>query len=113
MSMKLLVLTAVMMGAEALVAQQILTDNDVVKMVQAGVAEDVILKLIAESPVQFALQADHVMAWQRAGVSDDVARAMVARQNDAPLIQYTHFSSEVRVIPAKRGRRLWTRLKIW
>jgi hypothetical protein len=35
--MRLLVLFAVMMGAEGLMAQQILTDSDVVKMVQAGV----------------------------------------------------------------------------
>jgi len=113
MSMKLFVLIAVMVGAEGLMAQQILTDNDVVKMVQAGVAQDVILKLIAESPVLFGLQADHVIAWKKAGVPDDVARAMVARQSDAPSIQYVHFSSEVRVIPAKRSRRRWTRLKIW
>jgi hypothetical protein len=113
MSMKLLALLAVMLGADALLAQQILTDIDVIKMLQAGVAQDVILKLIAESPVQFTLQADHVVAWKRAGVPDDVARAMVARQSEAALIQYTHFSSEVRVIPVKRGRRLWTRIKIW
>lgn len=111
--MKLFVLLAVMIGAEGLMAQQILTDNDVVKMVEAGVAQDVILKLIAQSPVLFVVQADHIIAWTRAGVPDDVVRAMVARQNDAPLIQYIHFSSEARVIPAKRGRRRWTRLKIW
>jgi len=113
MSMKFLALITVMLGAQGLTAQQILTDNDVMKMVQAGVAEDVILKLIAESPVQFTLQADHVIAWKKAGVSDGVARAMVSRQHEAPLIQYAHFSSEVRVIPAQRRRRLWTRIKMW
>ncbi|HLM97734.1 MAG TPA: hypothetical protein VK335_00530 [Bryobacteraceae bacterium] len=111
--MKLFVLIAVMGGAEGLMAQQILTDTDVVKMVQAGVAQDIILKLIGQSPVLFGLQADHVIAWKRAGVPDDLARAMMARQSDAPRIQYVHFSSEVRVIPAKRSRKPWARLKIW
>ena len=111
MSMRLLILLAVMMGAEGLAAQQILTDDDVVKMVQAGVAQDLILKLIAESPVLFRVQPDHVVAWKQAGVPDDVARAMVARQSNAPRIQYVHFSSEVRVTPAKHRRGLWAQFK--
>ena len=106
-------MTALMMGIGALMAQPILTDADVVKMVQAGVAQDVILKLIAESPVQFGLQADHVIAWKNAGVPDDVTRAMVARGREVLTLQYTHFSSEVRVIPTKRGKRGLARLKIW
>jgi hypothetical protein len=111
--MKHVALIAVMIGVEGLMAQQILTDNDVVRMVQAGVAQDILMKLIAESPVHFGLQPDHVIAWKRAGVPDDVVRAMVARQSDAPRIQYVHFSSEVRVVPAKRSRRGLARLKIW
>jgi hypothetical protein len=111
--MKHVVLIAAMIGVEGLMAQQILTDNDVVRMVQAGVAQDIILKLVAESPVQFGLQPDHVIAWKRAGVPDNVVRAMMARQSDAPRIQYVHFSSEVRVIPAKADRGRWARLKIW
>jgi hypothetical protein len=111
--MKHVALIAVMIGVEGLMAQQILTDNDVVKMVQAGVAQDIILKLVAESPVQFGLRPDHVIAWKRAGVPDDVVRAMMVRQGDAPRIQYMHFSSEVRIVPAKRSRRGLARLKIW
>ena len=113
MSMKRVVLIIVMMGIEGLMAQAILTDADVVKMVQAGVAQDVILKLIAESPVQFGLQADHVIAWKNAGVSDAVMRAMVARGRETPMIRYKHFSSEVSVIPASRGKKGLARLKIW
>ena len=111
--MKRIFLMAVMMGIEGLRAQQILTDADVVKMVQAGVAQDIIVKLIAESPVQFGLRPDHVIAWKNAGVPDEVMRAMAARGRETPLIRYTHFSSEARVIPAKRGRRGLARLKIW
>lgn len=113
MRMKRVVIVAVMMGVQRLMAQQILTDTDVVKMVQAGVAQDLILKLIAESPVQFAVQADHVIAWKNAGVPDNIMRAMVTRGREAPSIQYKHFSSEVRVIPPKHGKKGLARLKIW
>lgn len=113
MSMKSFFPIAVIMGIEGLMAQQILTDAEVVKMAQAGVAQDIILKLIAESPVQFGLQADHVIAWKNAGVPDEVMRAMVTRGRETPLIRYTHFSSEVRVIPAKHGKKGLARLKIW
>ena len=111
--MKRVVLIAVMIGAEGLMAQQILTDTDVVKMVQAGVAQDIILKLIAESPAQFGLQPDHLIACKKAGVPDDVMRAMVVRSRDGSSIKYVHFSSEVRVAPAKHSRRGLARLKIW
>ena len=110
--MRLLLFFLVLVGAESLAAQQILTDGDVVKMVQTGVAQDVILKLIADSPVQFAVEANHVVRWKQAGVPDDVVRAMMARQRSAPSIQYVPFSSEVRIIPAKRVRKRWLRLKI-
>lgn len=108
-----IILIAAMIGVEAFKAQQILTDTDVVRMVQARVAPDIILKLIAESPVQFGLRPDHVIAWKNAGVPDDVMRAMVVRGREAPSLQYVHFSSEVRVMPAKRSRRGLARLKIW
>lgn len=111
--MKRIVLIALMMGADGLMALQILTDNDVVRMVQAGVAQDLILKLIAESPAQFGLQPEHVIAWKKAGVPDDVARAMLVRNRDGSSIQYVRFSSEVRVVPAKRSRKKLARLKIW
>ena len=113
MGMKLFVLLGVLICGGPLVAQQVLTDNDVAKMIQAGVAPDIVLKLIAESPVQFVFQADHLIALKKAGVPDDVVRAMAARSSEAPSIRYIRFSSEVQVVPAKHGGRIWTRLKIW
>ena len=116
MSMKFAVLAVGMICAEGVVAQQVLTDNDVVKMVEARVAQDIILQLIAESPVQFGLQPDQLIGLKRAGVPDDVVRAMAARGREVRSIRYVPFSAEARVIPAKRlksNRRSWARLKIW
>ena len=116
MGMKLAVLAVGMICAEAMVAQQVLTDNDVVQMVHAGVAQDIILQLIAESPVQFGLQPDQLIGLKRAGVPDDLVRAMAARGREVRSIRYVPFSSEARVVPAKRPkskRRSWARLKIW
>jgi len=110
---ELVLFLTIALGGEGLEAQQVLTDNDVVKMVQAGVAQDIVLKLIAESPVQFGLQPDRIIQWKQAGIPDDVVRAMMARRADGRLIRYVHFSSEVRVIPPKSSRRGLARLEIW
>ena len=116
LSMKLAALVMGLICAEGLIADQALTDHDVVRMVHAGVAQDILLQLIADSPVQFGLQPDQLIGLKRAGVPDDVVRAMAAREREVRSIRYVPFSSEVRVVPAKRAkskRRSWTRLKIW
>lgn len=111
MSMKLLVFVAVMIGAEVLTAQQVLTDNDIARMVGAGVAQDIILKMIAESPVEFKLEPDRLIALKKAGVPDDMVRAMIAHDSQVPAVRYVHFSSEVRPGPAKKKG--LSRLKPW
>jgi len=110
---ELVLFLTIAMGAERLAAQQVLTDYDVVKMVQAGVAQDIILKLIAQSPVPLECPPDRLIAWKQLGVPDEITRAMVDRRNGGASIRYVHFSSEARVIPAKSSRGGLARLKIW
>ena len=100
-----------LLGAESLAAQQMLTDTDVIRMVQAGVAPDLIVKLIETSASRFAAGPDQLIGWKKAGIPDSVMRSMLARAANSPMLQYVHFSSEVRVIP-KRGGHRWLRLKI-
>ncbi len=100
-------------AAQGMLAQQILTDAGVIKMVEAGVAQDIVLRVVKDSPAVFCIDAEHVAAWKRAGIPDEVVRAMLAHGDDGAVIQYVHFSSEVRAVPAKRKGRSWTRLKIW
>lgn len=91
-----------MMGAEAVWAQQTLSDSEIARMVHAGVAQDIIVKMIAESPVVFRLDPDRLVALKTAGVPDDVVRAMMAHDSRAPWVYYVPFSSEVRTTSAKK-----------
>lgn len=111
MSMKLLVLLTVLVGAEVLTAQQLLTDSDITRMVGAGVAQDIVLKMIAESPVAFRLEPDRLIALKKAGVPDEIVRAMMAHDSQIPAVHYIPFSSEVRTGPTKKKG--LARLKIW
>jgi hypothetical protein len=80
--MKLSVLALTLFCAAALAGQQALSIDDVTKMVQAGVAQDLILKTIAEPGVRFQLNPDQLITLKRAGVPDDVVRAMMAGQSN-------------------------------
>jgi hypothetical protein len=62
-----------------LVAQDTLTNDSVVKLVKAGLGEDIIVNMINTQPSKFSTSADSIVALKKAGVSDRVIAAMVSR----------------------------------
>jgi hypothetical protein len=64
-----------------LVAEERLTNNDIIQMVQAGVAEDLIVGTIKEAMPGYSFMPVHLVVLKKAGVSDEVVRAMAARQH--------------------------------
>jgi hypothetical protein len=58
-------------------AQQKLGNQDIVNMVKAGLAEEVILTMINSQPAQFAVTPDDIIALKKDGVSDKIIAAMV------------------------------------
>jgi hypothetical protein len=60
-------------------AQTALTNDAVVKMVKAGLAEDVIITMINTQPAQFSATPDAMIALKKEGVSDKVIAAMVSK----------------------------------
>ena len=58
-----------------------LTNNDVVKMVKAGLPEATIVNAIATRDTQFDLSATGLQALGQAGVSSKVVRAMLAAES--------------------------------
>jgi hypothetical protein len=59
-------------------------DNDVIlKMVKAGLSDDVVISTINSSPGQYAISPDTLIALKQAGVSDKVIAAMVGKNSDA------------------------------
>jgi len=75
----LLALASSVMLLGCLAAQDILTNDSVVKLVKAGLAEEIILNMVKTQPAKFELGADQILALKNANVSDKVISAMVLR----------------------------------
>ncbi|HXO20951.1 MAG TPA: hypothetical protein VOA87_13635 [Thermoanaerobaculia bacterium] len=63
-----------------LLAEEVLTNQDVIRMVAAGLGEAVVVAKVREAPqVQFLLAVDDLLALRKAGVSEPVVQAMLDR----------------------------------
>src|ERR1035441_1276960 len=60
-------------------AQEVLTNDSVVKMVKAGLSEEVVLSVVKSSPAKYDLTPDQLITLKSAGVPDRVVAAMVER----------------------------------
>lgn len=63
----------------ALRSQEPLTNDSVVKLVKAGLSEEVVLGMIKLQPAKYALGPDDIISLKKEGVSDKVIAAMVER----------------------------------
>jgi hypothetical protein len=62
-------------------AQQALTNETILKLVKAGMGDDVIVGMINTQATSFTLGSDDLIALKAAGVSDKVMGAMLSRNN--------------------------------
>jgi hypothetical protein len=76
-----------------LVAQQALNNNAVIKLVKAGLSEDLIVSTINGAAGNYDISADGIIALKTAGVSDKVVAAIVAKAS-APAPTATGLSSQ-------------------
>lgn len=60
-------------------SQEALTNDTIVKMVKAGLAETVILSMVSQQPGNYSTNVDDLIALKQAGVSDKVVSAMAAK----------------------------------
>ena len=66
-------------------AEDVLTNQDVVKMTSAGLGEELVIAKIKEAPhVDFRLEVDDLVALKQAGLSERVIHAMLDRNRPAP-----------------------------
>jgi len=81
------VLVAIVSVAFSLSAQQAqkapLTNGDIVKMVQAGLSESVVVATIQANPADYDTSPNGLIALQKAGVTQNEVNAMVAAQQGA------------------------------
>ena len=75
---------AVALSAPALQGEGALTNQDVVKMVTAGLGDSlVIAKIRAAAAVDFALEVDDLVKLRKAGVNETIVQAMLERKASA------------------------------
>ena len=84
-----------------LCCQAALDNETILKLVKAGIGEDVIINMVNQQPGKYAVSADDVIALKKAGVSDKVVAAMVIK-NGA-----TSMQSAASGTPSGTAQRKW------
>ena len=86
--MRKLILAVVFLAiCPLLVAQQAMNNDSVIKLVKAGLSEDLIVTTISGAAGNYDISADGIIALKTAGVSDKVVAAIVAKASaPAPTI---------------------------
>jgi hypothetical protein len=70
-----------------LIAQQALNNDSIIKMVKAGLTDDVIVATINANSGAYDTSPDGLIALKQAGVSDKVIGAIVARGSSSPIFE--------------------------
>ena len=65
----------------AVAAQQTMNNDSIIKMVKAGLSDDLIVTTINASPGTYDTSADGIIALKGAGVSDKIVAAIVAKSS--------------------------------
>jgi len=65
--------------ALVLMAQTALTNDSIIKMVKAGLSDDIVVSTINSQPAKYSTGPDDLISLKSAGVSDKIVGAMIAR----------------------------------
>ncbi len=76
---KSLLATLLLVACSFLAAQQAMNNDSVVKLIKAGLSDDLIVTTISGSPGAYDTSADAIIALKNAGASDKVIAAIIAR----------------------------------
>lgn len=75
------VLIFCLLAGAAMLAQEALSNDSVLKMVKGGLGDDVIVPMIQNQPGHYDLTPDTLITLKKEGVSDKVLAAMAAKNN--------------------------------
>lgn len=67
-----------------LAAQQTLNNDSIIKMVKAGLSDDLIIATISAQPAGFDVSTDGLIALKSSGVSDKLVAAMISKASAPP-----------------------------
>jgi hypothetical protein len=76
-----LIAFALLVSCPLLIAQQAMNNDSVIKLVKAGLSEDLIITTINASPANYDTSANGLIALKGAGVSDKVLSAIVVKSS--------------------------------
>ena len=62
-------------------AQETLSNETILKLVKAGIGEDVIVGMVNQQPGKYSLATDDIIALKTAGVSDRIIAAIIVRSS--------------------------------
>jgi hypothetical protein len=68
--------------AAIILAQQALTNDSIVKLVKAGMGDDLIVNMVNTQPANYSLGPEDLIALKKAGVSERVINAMVTKTSN-------------------------------
>jgi len=80
---KLSAVIAILLFCPLLNAQQELDNASIIKMIKAGLSADIVSASVRSQPGHYDLTADGLIALKKAGVTDAVISAMIARSSGA------------------------------
>jgi hypothetical protein len=72
-----------------LAAQQAMDDNSVIKLVKAGLSEDLVISTINVSPGMYDTSADSLIALKSAGASDKIISAILLKSSSSTSVSQT------------------------
>jgi hypothetical protein len=76
--------------------EEVLTNQDVVKMVQAGLGEEVVVAKVRETPrVSFHLSVDDLVSLRKDGVGERIVQAMLDRNHPEPKSPETEMAASL------------------
>lgn len=62
-------------------AQESLDNQSIIKIVQSGLGDDLVIQMIKTQPGRYVISADEIVALKKAGVSEKVIGAMIAKNS--------------------------------
>jgi hypothetical protein len=74
---------SVVLASTLVFSQEVLTNESILKLVKAGMNEEIIIGTVNNQPGKYAVSPDSLIALKEAGVSDKVISAMVTRSGAA------------------------------
>lgn len=84
-------------------AQEALTNEGVLKLVKAGLSEDLVVNAINDQPASFVLGANEIVLLKEGGVSEKIIRAMMAKSKGAPMPAPGADAAKPEPAPTKAG----------